>query len=194
MSIDEVTRATSYCGMLHSAIAETSLGPRSDHGLLWYAYNIQWQGCKELSEKGKSAVCVLEARRKALQCLISCQKYTNTVMLQHLMRTELMFRESTTTPISPHHISLLNSFHATLIPSPGDMLNSPVSCDQFVPVVEYLLHRVVLASKAGQESELLRLCEAAVEEHERVCQSAHHRIVGLQTWIVGLWKSISGQT
>lgn len=190
--VDEITRGISYCSMLHSALTDTRTG---DNGLLKYVFDILCRGANELAKKGTSKEDCLEVRKKALLSLLCCHDYDPVFALEHVMKTEHFFLGSSSLPSTSHHVAVLHCFHTTIIPSPADMLQLPSSCSQVIAVAQYLLHRVVLATKAGQEPEgreLLQLYGGVMGEHEDVCKAAHHWPVFMQARVVRLWKSISG--
>lgn len=193
VSIGETSLGVSYCSILHSQLTKPNIAEASM--LLKQSFELQWRAAIEQGKKGCSKEDCLELRRKALQSLLHCHDCDVVYALQGVMNAECCFTGTTSlATTSPHHLHLLQTFHSTLIPYPADMLHCRAPCNQFIPVARYLLHRVVLATRDGQEAqgkELMKLSEAMIKKHQQVCNCPQHWPVSVQGKVVRLWKSVT---
>lgn len=195
MCIGETNLGVSYCSMLNCHFTKLNTTGTEGSVLLKQAFELQWSASNEQIRKGCSWEDCLELRKKALQSLLSCNDCDIVYTLQAVMKAEHCFTGTVSlSTTSQHVVDVLHSFHSTLIPTPADILHHQSLCDKFVPIAQYLLHRVVLAARAGREEsggeELMELSAAMRKKHQQVCSSPHHWPVCVQGEVVWLWKSI----
>lgn len=193
--VGETDLGVSYCTMLHSQLTKLKTAGTDGSVLLKQAFELLWHVALEQGKQGRSKEDCLELRKKALQNLLGCQDFDIAFILQGVTKAECCFiGASSLVHTTLQQVQRLYSFHVALFPCPAGLVDHQSPCEQFAPVAEYLLHRVVLAVKAGQQSEgeeLMELSMTTIKKHRQVCSAPQHWPLSVQAQVVQLWKSIT---
>ena len=160
---DEVTCGITYCDLLWSTLTAESIAEGSKD-LLVCTFSILSKAAYKLDKLDYPKEDVLQVRKRALQCLLrSCQEFE---ALLQIMKAEKLYLQSTSPP-TPQQISVLNVFHADLVPTPQDVFHrAKMSCDEFLTGAQYLHRRVILAGKDGMLNELYA---DVISKHRTLC-------------------------
>lgn len=194
LSIGAVSHCVSSCQILHASLTSSpSDASNGGSALLKHVFELLWRAAVHLDKQDDSSDKEsLEVRRKALESLLVSGSNDVVSTLEYVMKADHQFCHSTSLPTHLHHVQHLYTFHATLLPSPS-LLPPQSPCHMCVPVLQYWLHRVVLATRAeveGEGEELLEQALTFLEQHSISCANSHSPL-SVQALTVRLWCSIT---
>ena len=161
-------------------------------GVMKQMFGLLWRVSTQLDKKERernSGELVLSVRQRALQNLLGSDSCDLGKVLEYVMKAEHLFTQSTSPPALPHQIDVVSPFHASLLPHSAlpELVAAAHTPTSVVPVAQYLLHRAVLAERAGQESEGEELVQRAISY---VREHAKDLPMATQALAIQLWRSI----